>query len=79
MTMGIKSVLTLPAGEFKATCLAVLDEVAESGREVIITKRGKPVARIGPVSIRVVMPLAGSLIHEDDVISPIAVDWNATK
>ncbi len=77
--MGTKSALTLPAGKFKATCLAVLDEVAVSGREVIITKLGKPVSRISSDSVRAVMPLVGSLIHEDDVISPIAVDWNATK
>ncbi len=39
---------TIPAGEFKARCLALLDEVKETGEEIIITKRGKPVARILP-------------------------------
>jgi prevent-host-death family protein len=39
----------IAAGEFKAKCLSVLDEVQRSGREVIITKRGKPVARLLPV------------------------------
>lgn len=38
----------LAAGEFKATCLALMDEVAATGREVIITKRGKPVAKLVP-------------------------------
>jgi prevent-host-death family protein len=37
---------TMAAGEFKAKCLAVLDEVKESGEPVIVTKRGKPVARV---------------------------------
>lgn len=37
---------TMGAGEFKAKCLAVLDEVNESGEPVIVTKRGKPVARV---------------------------------
>lgn len=37
---------TMPAGEFKAKCLAVLDEVKESGEAVVVTKRGKPVARV---------------------------------
>jgi len=37
---------TIAAGEFKAKCLAILDEVNESGEPVIVTKRGKPVARV---------------------------------
>jgi prevent-host-death family protein len=36
----------MAAGEFKAKCLAVLDEVKASGEPVLITKRGKPVARV---------------------------------
>jgi hypothetical protein len=45
VTMSAKKDRTLAAGEFKATCLAVLDEVAASGRGVLITKRGEPVER----------------------------------
>jgi prevent-host-death family protein len=37
------------AGEFKAKCLKLLDEVAETGEGLIVTKRGKPVARLLPV------------------------------
>ena len=37
---------TVPAGQFKAKCLAILDEVKETGEPVLITKRGKPVARV---------------------------------
>ena len=37
---------TIPAGRFKQGCLAILDEVAATHREIIITKRGKPVARL---------------------------------
>jgi prevent-host-death family protein len=40
---------TVAAGKFKQTCLALLDEVAESGVEYIVTKRGKPVARVSPL------------------------------
>ena len=39
----------IPAGRFKATCLALLDEVNTSRQEIVITKRGKPVARLVPV------------------------------
>jgi prevent-host-death family protein len=41
-------VRTIKAGEFKAKCLALLDEVAASGETIEITKRGKVVARLGP-------------------------------
>jgi prevent-host-death family protein len=39
---------TIPAGEFKAKCLALMDEVYAGGETIIITKRGKPVARLSP-------------------------------
>jgi prevent-host-death family protein len=39
----------IAAGEFKTHCLALLDEVAETGREIIVTKRGKPVAKVMPI------------------------------
>ena len=40
---------TVPATEFKAKCLAILDEVQRNRREVVVTKRGKPVAKLVPV------------------------------
>jgi prevent-host-death family protein len=43
------STKTIPAGVFKQGCLRILDEVAETHREVVITKRGKPVAKLVPV------------------------------
>ena len=39
---------TMTAAEFKAKCLKIMDEVAETGEPVIVTKRGKPVARLVP-------------------------------
>jgi prevent-host-death family protein len=48
MTMVMK-VQTIPAGEFKAKCLRLLDEVGQEHKEFIVTKRGKPVARLVPV------------------------------
>lgn len=46
MAMVIKEV---PAGAFKQGCLALIDDVAASKQEIIITKRGKPVARLVPM------------------------------
>ena len=49
--MKAKSTRTqIPAGEFKAKCLKLLDEVQQKHREIIITKRGKPVARLLPLA-----------------------------
>lgn len=39
----------IKAGEFKAKCLKLMDEVAATGEAIVITKRGKPIARIEPV------------------------------
>lgn len=47
---------SINASEFKARCLRVLDDVQETRREVVITKRGKPVARLSPIG-----PARGSL------------------
>ena len=40
---------TMTATEFRAKCLRLIDEVAETGREIVITKRGRPVARLRPI------------------------------
>jgi prevent-host-death family protein len=39
---------TIAAGEFKAKCLAVMAEVNSTGQPVLVTRRGKPLARILP-------------------------------
>jgi prevent-host-death family protein len=40
---------TIPAGEFKAKCLAIMDEVQSRGESIVITKRGKPIVRVTPL------------------------------
>ena len=39
---------TIKASEFKAKCLKLMDEVAESGEEIVITKHGRPVSKLTP-------------------------------
>ena len=39
---------TIKASEFKAKCLKLMDEVAESGEEIVITKNGRPVSKLVP-------------------------------
>ena len=70
----------MSAAEFKARCLEVMDEVQESGMEVVITKRGKPVVRIVPV--RRAEPdegLEGAILHRDDDIFSTGEQWEADR
>ena len=39
---------TIKSSEFQAKCLELMDEVAESGEEIVITKRGRPISRLVP-------------------------------
>ena len=41
---------SMPAGKFKANCLAVMDEVKAKRETVVITKHGRPVAKLVPVN-----------------------------
>lgn len=70
---------TVPAGQFKTHCLSLLDEVAKTHEAIIVTKYGKPVARIVPCNHSSIVsenPLKGSIVFEDDIVSPIDVDWD---
>lgn len=49
----------IKAGEFKAKCLQLMDDVAETGDTIVVTKRGKPVARLVPVSAKPLGPKFG--------------------
>lgn len=70
----------MAAGTFKAKCLAVLDEVQSSRREVVITKRGRPVAKVVPLArADAHASLIGLIVEQGDLLSPIDVDWNASK
>lgn len=69
----------MAAGEFKARCLAVLDEVAASKREVVITKRGRPVAKIVPLAASEGVPRKGLIVHQGDLVSPIGEAWDAER
>lgn len=73
---------SMPAAEFKAKCLKVMETVRATGQEVVITKHGKPVARLVPVAYGP-KPIfgrnAGMTLYEGDLISPIDVEWEAER
>ena len=72
----------IKASEFKAKCLALMDQVARTGAPVIITKNGKPVAELVPHHRRR-KSARGILKHKlfitGDIISPVDVEWDALK
>ena len=73
---------TVKASEFKAKCLALMDEVARTGQSVVITKRGEPVARLVPYRPHTGDAfgiLKDQLIITGDIMSPIDVEWEAMK
>ena len=70
----------ITASEFKAKCLALLDSVDAEG--IIITKRGKPVARLVPVEPRTSAHLIGALkgqlrVDPNDNLFSTGIRWNA--
>lgn len=71
------------ASEFKAKCLAILDEVATTGEPVTILKRGRPVAQlVPPVATTSKYPqdeLRDSVVVRGDVVAPVlpAEAWEA--
>lgn len=72
------------AGSFKAKCLAVMDEVQAKREPVIITKRGKPVAKLVPMDSEkdeIYGFLAGKGKIVGDIISPAlsAKEWGNLK
>jgi len=72
--------LEMPAGEFKAKCLRLMDQVRQTGQEIVITKRGKPVAKLVPVAERKAPPLSGSMAGTvkitGDIVGPFHEEWD---
>lgn len=74
---------SMAISHFKAHALRVLDEIARSGESVLITKRGKPLARVVPTTIEdqgKPGKLAHTLVFEDDIVSPLGeAMWEAAR
>jgi prevent-host-death family protein len=71
------------ASEFKAKCLALMDEVARTGESVVVTKKGQPLVELVPHKPKKKKNpfgiLKGELVITGDIMSPIDVQWNAMK
>ena len=70
---------TVPAAEFKARCLALMDQVHETGQSLVITKHGKPVAKLVPIErsfADLIGSLKGRVKIKGDIMST-GVRWDA--
>ena len=71
-------VRTIKASEFKAKCLKLMDEVAETGQEIVITKNGKPVSRLAPYREKPESLFGidrGKIEVLGDIVSPMPAEW----
>lgn len=74
----------MAAGAFKANCLAVMEEVRDKRETVVITKRGKPVAKLVPLTTEadeIYDFLAGKGVVTGDIVSPAisSEEWGELK
>lgn len=73
--------IKMKAGVFKAKCLKVMDDVKRLKREVVITKFGKPVAKLVPVDgdeqRNVFGYLKGAVQIKENIVAPLEERWNA--
>lgn len=75
---------TIPAGQFKARCLKIMDDVQSTREAVVITKKGRPVAKLVAVETRprdVFGCMKGEIEIVGDIVSPAIPleDWEIYK
>lgn len=78
--------IEVPISEFKAKCLALLEEVRKTRKPIRITKHGKPVAEVVPPvpksdRSKMIGSMKGSIIFNGDILSPASDpdDWEALR
>jgi prevent-host-death family protein len=73
----------IAAGEFKATCLELMDRVCESGTEYVVTKHGRPVAKLVPYESPERKPLfgalKGSVVKVERPYDPLDEKWEIDR
>lgn len=75
---------SMAISEFKAHALQAVGHVALSRETLIITKRGKPVARVIPYQDDTILgvpgKLASALVSESDIVSPLGSElWESAR
>ena len=71
----------VPVTKFKAHCLEMIEAVSRNRTPIIISKRGKPVARLMPIDEAAPTPIwgrmRGSMEIVGDIVSPDPEPWNS--
>jgi prevent-host-death family protein len=70
---------TVTATKFKTHCLTLLEEVRQTRQPLLVTRHGKPVAKISPYTPKrseQLNSLKGSVLFEGDIISPLEEKWD---
>lgn len=73
---------SIEASEFEAKCLQLMEEVTESGEQLVITMHGKPVSLLSPYPDRSSSLFGrhrGSLKIRGDIVAPIDEAWDAER
>ena len=73
---------TCKASEFKAKCLQLMDDVAETGQAIIVTKNGNPVAQLAPLPNKPQTffgALKGFVSIKGDIVDPVDAEWEVLK
>jgi prevent-host-death family protein len=80
--------MTISAGVFKATCLKLMEEVRRTNKEFIITKHGKPIAKLVPFTKDNWKPGSKTAsgwmkgceaVTLGDIVGPLGVKWEAAE
>ena len=74
--------MTVSISEFKARCLGLLQQLNDTNETLMITKHGKPFAKVHPCAKDLEGALAGfrgSVVSSDDLVSPIGEEWEAVE
>ncbi len=70
----------ISAAEFKAKCLKLMDMVEHDRTQIIVTKRGRPIAKLVPCDDSappIFGYMAGTATIKGDIVAPLNVKWNA--
>ena len=72
--------MDIPAAQFKAQCLKLMDKVEKTRQPIVITKHGRPVAQLAPIPAdtdSLFGYMKGTLRINDDVTAPLDIEWSA--
>lgn len=73
---------TIKASEFKAKCLQLMEEIKQTGEEIVITKNGEPVSKLVPVRHKPKTLFGahkGKIAVKGDIVAPLDAGWEALQ